>query len=100
MDHQDAWYVSGIFRAACRQIPRATSTGISHVAKHHSTTARPATSPRVTSTMGALSISTINAPATTEMAREPMATQYGGSIFSGVSGYTSKRRDRNTAHAA
>lgn len=67
MEHRDASYCRGTRFTVCRHTPRAASTGMSHVAKHHSTTAMPATSPRVASTTGARPISTIRAPATTQM---------------------------------
>ena len=50
-------------------------TGISHVAKHQNTTDAPATRPRTASAIGAVSISTIRAPATTVIATAPIATQ-------------------------
>lgn len=49
--------------------------GISQVAKDQQTTESPATKPRVALTIGASSNSTIRAPATTEIAIAPMATQ-------------------------
>ena len=52
---------------------------MSHVAKAQKTTDNPAISPRVASTIGAESISTIRAPATTVIATAPIDTQYGGS---------------------
>ncbi len=59
-----------------RHHPAAMSGGNSHVANAQITTARPAISPRVASTIGASAISTMWAPpATTMIEHAPIDTQ-------------------------
>src|SRR5699024_7188569 len=75
MLHKVGVYRSGTRRKKCRHTPTAISTGISHVANAHNTTAPPAMRPRTASTIGPLCISTMRAPATILMAMAPIDTQ-------------------------
>lgn len=60
------------------------SSGISQAAKHQNTTTVPPMSPRAASTIGTGAMSTMLAPATTEIASAPIDTQYVGSNCAGV----------------
>src|SRR5690625_396288 len=86
-------------RTQWRHTPTASRAGISQVAKAHSTTVSPSARPRTASTVGALSMATIRAPATIVIAIAPIDTQQGGSSSRGSSGWTIRRSTTMTATA-
>ena len=73
---------------------------MSHAAKHQKITTVALTSDREASIIGVDGMSAMPAPATTEMASAPIATQYGGSNCSGVTPWWTKRSVTSTAMPA
>src|SRR5699024_219883 len=92
MLHSPAEEVLGTRWMKCRQAPARTKEGMSQVAKAHSSAEELLTSRRVASRIGVDSSSSSREPATIEIARAPIVTQYGASRSSGPNLCSSTRK--------